>query len=618
MVRAMSEGRFSTILFNEWICITAQHEKAIARLGRQIYQGYSRKLIEDFGTIELCREISNTFAEARTFREELEDELERDALDGLNAEEARKADEIRELTQIQKTKRQLKLKFTKLLGRQALNRNLSSHRDKVKELSRELGLRAVERFQDEPLLKIRGHKALCQLAQKLGQDADKKWEDIVASNNEKGGGLTFHTTLFSFISGFASFSKGSTLGKHLFKWLKYDESEENDKLSKQYESSNTAVALRAQMEEIDEPHLDVGRELAIMQQEYEEAPDDWNLPSIESSKSGSHHPSGQSYGDPFTTDPSTTVTPEAIVDKWEPQEDTWDPDSHVDEDFLDSALDFSSPSSPPNPEPTTVRSVESKIENVETWSSQPEPENLHTGSLPQIGSFSQSSEKAGDSEQDWNWEQTTEETTENLPAPKLVSESDPFRSPPQQAKPLNPTPNPNTHPKDTEAPWAEPPQKTEHSNPFSSDKVSSNLPDRPLWTPEAAPSIDNSPWTPAPTPVSEEPNPLSAINQTAPLQQVEKINSPGTPLDNFNKPASPSTPPIKVSPTMEAGDGLLPAFPKNPTKENPKEESANIPELPTFLIDDNAPKLEILPFGTSASEKGSENEEGFIPPTPDL
>ena len=95
----MKDGRFSTIRFNEWICISAQFEKAVARIGKQVYQGYSKGLVTDFTSIELCRDIAETFREAKELREEMEEELERDALDGLNQEEAAKADEVRELSQ---------------------------------------------------------------------------------------------------------------------------------------------------------------------------------------------------------------------------------------------------------------------------------------------------------------------------------------------------------------------------------------------------------------------------------------------------------------------------------------------------------------------------------------
>ena len=323
----MKDGRFSTIRFNEWICISAQYEKAIARIGKQVYQGYSKGLVTDFTSIELCRDIAETFREAKELREEMEEELERDALDGLNQEEAAKADEVRELSQAQRTKRAMKLKLTMFMGRQSINRTLATHRNKVKELSRDLGQRALICFPEEPVLKVRGHKSLCRLANKLQEDADTKWEEITASKG-KGGGLSFHTILFGFIGDFARFSKGTHVGRMILKYFKYDESEENKKLSQQYAGTKTAEALKAQMAEIDEPMLDVGREIDNMQQEYEGSLEEWNT-----------SPSVDEFEDGQVTEESYDFSADAEV-KWAPDADAWNPDDGVDNDFLDAVADL--------------------------------------------------------------------------------------------------------------------------------------------------------------------------------------------------------------------------------------------------------------------------------------
>ena len=44
----MQNGKVSTIRFNEWVCVCAQYEKAVARIGRQVYQAYSRGLVSDY------------------------------------------------------------------------------------------------------------------------------------------------------------------------------------------------------------------------------------------------------------------------------------------------------------------------------------------------------------------------------------------------------------------------------------------------------------------------------------------------------------------------------------------------------------------------------------------
>ena len=139
----MQNGKVSTIRFNEWICVCAQYEKAVARIGRQVYQAYSRGLVSDYACIEMCKDISQAFSDSKQIRADLEEELERDALRGLSVEEARKAEEVLQLTEGQKFVRKVKLKFTKLMGKQAVNRSLQSYRDRVRDLSRDLGLRAL-------------------------------------------------------------------------------------------------------------------------------------------------------------------------------------------------------------------------------------------------------------------------------------------------------------------------------------------------------------------------------------------------------------------------------------------------------------------------------------------
>lgn len=276
----MEQGRVSTIRFNEWICVCAQYEKAVARLGRQVYQGYSRGLVRDHQAVEMCKEISQAFGDSKQIRADMEEELERDALHGLSVEEAKAAEEILELTQGEKIMRNIKLQVTKFLGRGAVNRSLQSYRDRVRDLSRDLGLRALAVYEkDEPVLKLEGHKRLCQLALNLDAESNKKWDEITKSKTESGGlNLSFHTQLISFIASFASFSRGTAIGKMLLKALKYDAREEEKKLTKQFEGSKTAEALEAQMAEVDEPDMDIGREMATMERDYVTTPTEWGLP----------------------------------------------------------------------------------------------------------------------------------------------------------------------------------------------------------------------------------------------------------------------------------------------------------------------------------------------------
>ena len=650
----MQEARFSTIRFNEWICVTAQYEKAVARLGRQVYQGYSRGLITDYTTLEMCKEISEAFAEAREIRADMEEELERDALDGLNVEEAAKADEVRQLTQTEHAKRKVKLKFTKFLGRQAINRSLAAHRNRVKELSRDLGLKALTSHTEAPLIQVKGHKALCRLADRLQDDANKKWQEIAEANKKTGGGLSFHTILFNFVGNFASFSKGTYVGKFLLKFFKYNEKEEEQKLSKQFEGTNTAEALRAQMEEIDEPHLDVGREIDNMQQEYEETPEEWNLAD-----------SGDSEAQDFPSESSPAV------EKWGSEADTWSPDSSADEDFLGAvatAPDLPTADEEFEPEaaaarPTLLRKraepeagnwqedqgIDVTPMHLEQEKPGPEPEHDY-----RPDPFVAGANPKPEQEDDWGWGTTTTETEDNSwgknssepelspeKAPssdifeqeveELVAEIEPadlFADAPDPLAPEKPTEDPfgdqfvPEQPDDKPAEMLSRPsgkrppfiKATKTENPektWQAPDEKSVPPDDKTLDTDTGPATDfRNISIPMPEGAEEgsiAPAPINDLFQDPLLQLVPQDKAETEPEPEPDKDSEPIL-----------GDNLLPEFLRERKEdESNTEDSAFIPELPSFL--EEGPDLEILPFGSSSRDK-KDDEEGnsdpFIPKMP--
>ena len=689
----MKDGRFSTIRFNEWICISAQFEKAVARIGKQVYQGYSKGLVTDFTSIELCRDIAETFREAKELREEMEEELERDALDGLNQEEAAKADEVRELSQAQRTKRAMKLKLTMFMGRQSINRTLATHRNKVKELSRELGQRALICFPEEPVLKVRGHKSLCRLANKLQEDADAKWQEITASKG-KGGGLSFHTILFGFIGDFARFSKGTHLGKMLLKYFKYDEDEENKKLSQQYAGTKTAEALKAQMAEIDEPMLDVGREIDNMQQEYEGSIDEWTTA-----------PADDGFDDGSVTEEPYNFSADAEVE-WSPDADAWNPDDGVDNDFLDAVADIpdvgtTKPSTPAPPTPASPKLLRKRPEpeaeswmadstpEPEAWLSDPEPEPENWMSeepaapptsapepsaafAPKINSEPAAEEPVATSSDpdDWGW--GSEESSS-------VFDSSFAASPPQAKPPKNPEPiseepesatefrskptskkPPFVKSKQTEKPsgepdgWGSAPSSDGWETPSSDnwDTPSTDGWDTPAsdgWDTPAASSDPPSPKPPeeedygwsTPAAAKPEPKPPEPAAPKAPTPQpkADPIHEVDPTLDTMTidvkklaerirAESNPDDPLLRLLDTQggsgiekpgdsgDLGDDLLPDFLRDRTEDEPSADDAFIPELPSFLESEDAPNLEIVPFG-STPDKDDEDEDPFIPQMPE-
>ena len=66
----------------------------------------------------------------------------------------------------------------------------------------------------------------------------------------------------------------------------------------------------------------------------------------------------------------------------------------------------------------------------------------------------------------------------------------------------------------------------------------------------------------------------------------------------------------------DLGDDLLPDFLRDRTEDEPSADDAFIPELPSFLESEDAPNLEIVPFG-STPDKDDEDEDPFIPQMPE-
>lgn len=379
--------------------MSAQCEKAVSRLGKQCYQGYARGLIKDKVALQICMEMSETFKEAKELRAELEEEIERDALDGLSLEEARKADEHRTVTNVGKVKREAKLRLTRFAGRQTVNWHLQNHRDKVKKLSHELGSRALIMHEKEPLLEVKGHQTLCELANRLDEDANEKWEEIVAGGSVGGAkgisALSFHTLLVQFIANFANFSKGTQLGDLLLRLFKYDSAEEEQKLADHYKGTEAAAALEAQLQEVEEPDLDIGRELATMEAAYTATPEEWDMPPTETEawvpdNSGEPETWGEDgaakeeagWGSESSESEKGTdwSTPPAATE-------TWSTDSSAET----SGTDWSSPpaaaqestdwSSAPAEEAATDWSAPAAPKN--DWASQPAP--MASANAPRIG-----------------------------------------------------------------------------------------------------------------------------------------------------------------------------------------------------------------------------------------
>ena len=611
----MQQGRASTIRFNEWICVCAQHEKAIARIGRQVYQGYSRGLITDVHAIEICKEISQCFADSKNIRAELEEELERDALRGLSAEEARAAEEVLDMTASEKAVRRAKLKLTKFMGRGAVNRSLQTYRDRVVVLSRDLGLRALAVNDSQPLLKIQAHMRLCQLAVKLEEDSNKKWEEITQSKNAKGTtDLSFHTMLISFVANFASFSRGTAIGKMLLKLMKYDPKEEEKKLTKQYEGSKTADALVAQMAEVEEPDPDIGREMATMERDYVETPSDWGLPGQE------------------------------VADTWIPYtSDNWSPDP------ADGPIPPAAPAPPPPPRPAATaadgpkpqvlrqRRPVDQMKGGEAWASPSEPAEEWAPPAAPTARIGQAPPLASAAEpEDWS----TEDVEEDFPAapgPRLganpIAGAMPSKPAALPAMPLNPAQIGGGMPPKSPLAGQMPPKPVgpgPGAPPAMPPKPGAlspgGMPPKPGITGSGQPGTPSAPTDPPLPPLPWERPAAAAEPALPPLPPL-----PPMPMRSLDIPVatpSPARTPVPApstdgdpllrllrpepTPDPKNDDDLLPAFLRERKDDESLDSSSFIPDLPDSV--DSG--LKIIPFG-SQPKKNDEPPDTFIPSMPD-
>lgn len=550
----MGKGRASAIRFNEWICLSAHFEKAVNRIGRQVYQAHARGLVYDHSANETCKEISQTFADAKKVRQELEEDLERDALHGLSLEESQKAEEVLELSEGAKIKRKVRLKITQLLGRYRVNKQLEGYKNRVEELSKDLGLRAVAIAKDNPLLESKEHAKLCQLAIKLEEESNKAWDEITRSKKESGGSsISFHTILINFMGSFAKYSQDTPLGKMVLKAMKYDSKAEEQKLTKQFEGSKAAAALEVQMAEAEEADYDIGKAIAKLESEYK------------------------------MIDPEPQKTAKAQASSWE---------SDIDDTWPAQKAEKLPPSAPAKP-----------IAPVIPAAHQPKPQVLRKRG-PEVNKAAASAWASSDpfaapatpqkeeSTEGWLGEppkQNADPGSEKSPVlggvkypPAAAPPSSSYKPPERQgtignaSPPVRPAiPPPAVSPTPT---LFQPPTRLEDGP----SKAGPSLP-----SPQRSPmrSLDLSPDS-----LAAAPPPAMGITRPA--------------------PSPPAT-------DLYSDDNLLPSFLRDRKEESSQDSpSAFIPDLPESESS-GSDSLRLLPFGLAKEPSEAQEDEPFIPEMPD-
>jgi hypothetical protein len=132
---------------------------------------------------------------------------------------------------------------------------------------------------------------------------------------------------------------------------------------------------------------------------------------------------------------------------------------------------------------------------------------------------------------------------------------------------------------------------------------------------------------PAPQPASPQPKtePIHEIDPTLDTMTIDVKKL----AERIRAESDPDDPLLKLLDTQggsgiekpgdsgDLGDDLLPDFLRDRTEDEPSADDTFIPELPSFLESDDAPNLEIIPFGSTPDPKDDEDEDPFIPQMPE-
>jgi hypothetical protein len=226
---------------NEWICITAQYEKMINRLGKQLYQAYKSGELTDEDACAHCRVLDGIFEQAKSVRSELKFDVE-----------CRLGSRLKTQAGEAKLKKRAKGGLKPFLSASILGywdeRNMPGYRESARDSIAALANRALASAdRNTPLLHTKQHQKLCELALALETDCQKSWQQVIQLREKQRNVLTFDTISVNFLVSFAAFMRKQRHGKKFLKFVKYNETVELAKLLARYASRPEGVTLRAEL-----------------------------------------------------------------------------------------------------------------------------------------------------------------------------------------------------------------------------------------------------------------------------------------------------------------------------------------------------------------------------------
>jgi len=232
--------RAAALLVNEWICVTGQYEKAMNRLGRELYQCYKAGQLSDEEASEYCRVLDGIFNQAKSLRTELKFDLHNAVNNRARAKNAH----------VQRAKSKIGGVFTIGVLQYWDQLNIPKYKEAASGTILALSNRALGcADRGDPLIDSSSHERLCKLALALEKECQTSWKRLVElRQGDKGSkSLSLATITVNLFMGIGRFAKKSKYTQKIAKLMKYNERVEISKLLSRFAGRPEEYALREQL-----------------------------------------------------------------------------------------------------------------------------------------------------------------------------------------------------------------------------------------------------------------------------------------------------------------------------------------------------------------------------------
>lgn len=228
----------ASLHLNQWICITGQYEKALMRLGRDLYRAYKNGSLNDLESCDHCEVLDGIFNQAKSVRSELKMDLEIRVSSQSRVGHA----------QVRRAKRTvgnfLSKRFLDLWDQM----NIPKYKESAAGTILELAQRALSKYDNgDPILESEDHRKVCRLALALEKECQSCWESLIElkeSHKEGKGSLSISTITVQLAVGAGKFARKSKHGQLIAKMINYNETVEKARLMAQFVGRPEEYALR--------------------------------------------------------------------------------------------------------------------------------------------------------------------------------------------------------------------------------------------------------------------------------------------------------------------------------------------------------------------------------------